>query len=81
MVKSLDRQLEGNVWESRDTWKPKEQAGTVYTSLESMMTSSGVFASLTPEFGEVQGRNPMGPRLLPRSTRQISRSTKMHEQR
>lgn len=51
MVEPLDRQLEGNVWESIDTWRPMEQAGTVYISLESMMVSSGALVSLTPEFG------------------------------
>lgn len=76
MVKSLDRQLEGNVWESIDTWRPREQARTVYISLECMMASSGTPVSHTSWFWEVQGRNSMGTQLLPRSTRWVSRSTK-----
>lgn len=63
MVKSLDRQLEGNVWESSDIWRPKEQARTIYISSESMTISH------RPGCGEVQGRNSMGTQLLPRSKR------------
>lgn len=66
IVKSLDRQLEGNVWESSDL----ETQGTSWNCIHLIRTHDDLqwcSCLITLGFGEAQGRNPMGTWLLPRS--------------